>query len=265
MLKKRIMDTLRTFSDPSLSDPSLLLRLAPRPTQGIPSACLVCAQKLRNEQICSGCQLQLPYLDEAQRLCQSCALPLSGTSPYCGRCLSAPPAFECCRIPFRYDYPLKRLIQRFKYRGQLAYGRLLAEQMLAYLQTDWRQQAPLAETDWLIPVPMHWSRRLKRGFNQTELLARDLAGPLGLTVHTGLCRRQRPTQPQEGLSRRERQQNLRRAFTLCPGAGAQLEGRSLVILDDVVTTGSTVRELSRLMMAAGASRVEVWALARTPE
>ena len=260
MHKKRIMDRL-----PTLSDPGLLVRLAQRPIKGIPSACLVCAQELRNAQICSGCQLQLPYLDDAQRLCQSCALPLNTEGIYCGRCLCTPPLFECSRIPFRYDYPLKRLIQRFKYRGHLAYGRLLAEQMLAYLQADWRQAIPLGRVDWLIPVPMHWSRRLKRGFNQTELLARDLAGPLGLRVHTGLCRRQRPTQPQEGLSRREREQNLGRAFTLCPGARAQLEGRSLVILDDVVTTGSTVRELSRMMMAAGASRVEVWALARTPE
>ena len=260
MLRKRIADTFQT-----LAERSRLQRPAPRLSRGLPSACLVCAQELRNEQICGGCQLQLPYLDDAQCLCQSCALPLSGASPYCGRCLAAPPAFECCRIPFRYDYPLKRLIQRFKYRRQLVYGRLLAEQMLAYLQTDWRQQAPLAEVDWLIPVPMHWSRRLKRGFNQTELLARDLAGPMGLRVHTGLCRRQRLTQPQEGLSRREREQNLQRAFTLCPGARAQLEGRSLVILDDVVTTGSTVRELSRMLVASGASRVEVWALARTPE
>lgn len=244
---------------------TLFRALSNRSFQGFPDACLVCGRELWNERLCGGCQWQLPYLDEAHNLCRSCALPLSGASAYCGRCLSAPPAFECCRIPFRYDYPLKRLIQRFKYQGQLAYGRLLAEQLLAYLQTDWRQQAPLAEIDGLIPVPMHWSRRLKRGFNQTELLARDLAGPLGLKIHTGLCRRRRPTRPQEGLSRREREQNLRRAFALSPGAKAQLEGRSLVLLDDVVTTGSTVRELSRLLVASGASRVEVWALARTPE
>ena len=243
----------------------LFRTLTNRGFRGVPDACLVCGRELWNERLCGGCQLQLPYLDNARQLCQNCALPLSWASPYCGRCLSAPPAFECCRIPFFYDYPLKRLIQRFKYRGHLAYGRLLAEQMLAYLQNGWHQPTPMGGADWLIPVPMHWSRRLKRGFNQTELLARDLARPLELRVHTGLCRRHLPTQPQEGLSRRERERNLRRAFILCPGAQAQLEGRSVVLLDDVVTTGSTMRELSRLLMDAGASRVEVWALARTPE
>jgi len=243
----------------------LFRTIANRGFRGLPNACLVCGRELWNERLCGGCQLQLPYLDNAQHLCQNCALPLTTAGPYCGRCLSAPPAFECCRIPFFYDYPLKRLIQRFKYQGQLACGRLLAEQMLAYLQNAWRQPAPMDGADWLIPVPMHWSRRLMRGFNQTELLARDLARPLGLRVHTGLCRRQRRTQPQEGLSRRERERNLKHAFTLRPGAGAQLQGRSVVLLDDVVTTGSTVRELSRLLVASGAGRVEVWALARTPE
>lgn len=231
----------------------------------LPNPCLLCGEPSSGERLCAGCALALPYLEQAPYRCELCALPLEGEARYCGRCLSAPPPFERCRAAFRYDYPLDHLIHHFKYHRRLAHGRALADLLAEHL---WAARAEADKDAWpelLIPVPMHWSRRLRRGFNQTELIAQDLARQLDIPMHSRLCRRRRRTPAQQGLSRRERERNLHRAFTLVPAAHRLLAGRRVALLDDVVTTASTARELSGLLLEAGAVEVEVWALARTPE
>ncbi len=230
----------------------------------LPNPCLLCARPVKGEQLCSGCAFSLPYLEPSGYRCDLCALPLAEEASYCGRCLSEPPPFERCRAAFRYDYPLDYLIHHFKYHRQLAFGRALANLLAEHLRAARAETHAQAWPEMLLPVPLHWSRRLRRGFNQTELMAADLGRALALPVHSRLCRRNRRTPAQQGLSRKQRERNLRRAFSLTPGASEILAGRRVALLDDVVTTTSTARELSRLLLNAGAREVELWALARTP-
>lgn len=232
--------------------------------QLLPTTCLLCGCRLAGDLLCGGCELDLPHLLKADSLCQQCALPLTGTSTFCGHCLRQPPAFSHSVIPFSYQKPFDFLVRNFKYRGNLVCGRLLAQVLTRYLQHVYADQQ-LELPTLIVPVPMHWTRRLRRGFNQTEFLARHLATPLHLPVATRLCRRQRRTVAQQGLSRIARQQNLRRAFTLAPDAEKILNGKCVALLDDVVTTTATARELSKLLLNAGARSVHIWALARTPD
>lgn len=230
----------------------------------IPQPCLLCDLP-STERLCQGCRFQLPYLTRYRHHCSLCALPLSTDSHYCGHCLQEPPPFERCRLACSYEFPLDHLIHAFKYQRQLTAGRALSELLIEHLQAE-RQDTE--DADWpqlLVPVPMHWSRRFKRGFNQTELLARDLGRALALPVRSRVCRRQQRTQAQQGLTRTARIHNLRNAFELRPNASGTVSGKRIALVDDVVTTTSTVRALSRLLKSAGATSVEVWAIARTPE
>jgi ComF family protein len=232
--------------------------------QLLPTTCLLCGCRLEGDLLCTGCELDLPHLLSAGDLCQQCALPLPSTSAFCGHCLRQPPAFSQSVIPFSYQKPLDFLIHGFKYRGNLVYGRLLAQSLVQYLQYFYVDHA-LALPSCIIPVPMHWTRRLHRGFNQTEFIARHIARPLQLPVETQFCRRRRRTRAQQGLSRSARQHNLRAAFAVTSEAENILQGKCVALLDDVVTTTATARELSQLLIKAGAASVHLWALARTPE
>ena len=123
----------------------------------------------------------------------------------------------------------------------------------------------LSLPELIVPVPLHWTRRWRRGFNQAEMLGWDLAQAMNIPLMTRLCRRTQRTPSQRGLSRTQRQQNLRNAFSLSRHAQTALEGKCVALLDDVVTTTSTVRALSTQLIEAGAAEVHVWAVARTPE
>lgn len=237
-----------------------LKTLLPAPAQ----PCLLCAAP-GTRLLCPDCQFDLPYLTRYPNRCAICALPLPGDSRYCGPCLQTPPAFERCRVVCSYEYPLDHLIHTYKYRRRLSAGRALSELLVDQLRAE-REEADEAQwPELLIPVPMHWTRRLQRGFNQTELLAADLGRALGHPVLSRACRRRRRTPAQQGLTRAARTHNLRSAFALTPEGRAQIRGRRIALIDDVVTTTSTVRALSRLLQEAQARTVEVWALARTPD
>jgi len=147
------------------------------------------------------------------------------------------------------------LIGRLKFQGQLHLVEPLAR-LLAGELGDLRE-AP----DLLVPVPLHPQRLRERGFNQSLELARVLARHYGLKLDGRLCRRTRATPPQSGLNRNQRGENLRGAFTIAGDPA----GRRLALLDDVITTGATVRALGKALLQAGAAAIEVWTLARTPD
>lgn len=234
----------------------------------LPTTCLLCGCGLGGELLCSGCEFDLPHLIKASRLCFQCSIPLSSDGEpsdgdFCGHCLRRPPAFSHSVIPFSYQHPLDFLIHSFKYRRQLACGNALAQALAAYIQHHYEEtRQPWPEM--IIPVPLHWTRRWQRGFNQAEVIGFELAQKLDLPLLSHLCRRRKPTPHQKGLSRAERQQNLRGAFEVKAGA-EQIQGRCVALLDDVVTTTATAREVSELLIKNGARAVHVWALARTPD
>lgn len=229
----------------------------------LPTTCLLCGCGLRGELLCAGCELDLPHLTKAGRLCRQCALPLASEGEFCGQCLHKPPAFSCSVIPFSYRHPLDFLIQSFKYRRKLACGRALAQAMAAHIHHHY-QETHQHWPEVIIPVPLHWTRRWQRGFNQAEVIGYELAHRLGIPLATYLCQRRQRTPSQKGLSRAERQKNLRRAFVLAADP-AQIQGKCVALLDDVVTTTTTAREVSDLLLKKGAREVHVWALARTPD
>ena len=117
--------------------------------------------------------------------------------------------------------------------------------------------------DLLIPAPMHWLKRWQRGFNQAEFLAQHIARELQIPLATKIVKRTHKTPAQKELTRSQRQQNLRKAFAISEKNRVQINGKRIAIIDDVVTTTATVRELSQLLIRAGAKEVQVWALART--
>lgn len=233
----------------------------------LPQFCACCQQQLPHTTdlaLCNECHFALPWLGHC---CAVCSLPLDaqasicGTS-ICGKCLREPPGFTHSKIPFRYDYPLNHLILDFKFNHHFARGKLLSQLLIDFLQDAYKDQAL---PDALVPVPIHPWKQFRRGFNQSELLTRDIAGLLSLTVHYQLCYRQQQSPSQKDSSKQARRDNLKNAFAIDARKAALIKGQHLALIDDVVTTGATVDELSRLLLQQGAASVVVWALARTPE
>lgn len=213
-----------------------------------PARCLLCAAPGPDCGLCAGCLTDLPWLRHA---CSRCALPLDSETALCGGCLRRPPPFTASLALFRYAWPADRLLTAFKYGQRFAAGRTLGE--LLARRAAAAGQRPQA----LLPVPLHPARLRQRGFNQARELARHIAGRLEIPVADGLCARVRATPQQASLDARTRRRNLRGAFrVLAPPP------RHLVLIDDVMTTGSTARELTLCLQRAGAERVDVWCVAR---
>jgi ComF family protein len=202
--------------------------------------------------LCAGCEADLPLNDKA---CEHCAEPLPpahSALALCGRCLLRPPVFDACVAPFRYAFPVDRMIQGLKYRGELVYGRVLGQLLARHLAR--RESRP----ELVIPVPLGLARYRERGFNQARELALPVCKAFGLTLSSDLISRHRETQEQASLDRNERLKNTQHAFALT----APLTARHVAIVDDVVTTGSTANEISKVLRAAGVEWIEVWAVAR---
>ncbi|MCG5536158.1 ComF family protein [Ectothiorhodospira mobilis] len=216
-----------------------------------PPLCLCCgAPGQGGMDLCPDCARELPLAGPA---CQRCARPLpAAAGPICGDCLRHPPAFDAARAALRYQWPVDTWIARFKFRGRLNHGRLLARLMA-------RQLLPGAQPpDCILPVPLHRHRLAQRGFNQAAELARPLARALQVPLVPDAVRRTRATPPQQTLSAARRRHNLRGAFTVRAG----FTPGHVLLVDDVMTTGSTLDELARRLKAAGVRRVEVWVAAR---
>lgn len=228
----------------------------------LPDHCACCHRQLHGDTylaLCNECHFALPWL---QHCCSICSLPLESSATICGKCLLRQPAFSGSKIPFRYDHPLNHLILDFKFNHHFARGKLLSQLLIDFLQDAYREQRL---PDVLVPVPIYKWRRFKRGFNQSELLARDIAQSLQITTYTRLCYRTHHVQSQKDSGKQARLGNLKNAFGIDIRKSALIKGKHLALIDDVVTTGSTVDELSKLLLQHGAASVVVWALARTPE
>jgi ComF family protein len=208
--------------------------------------------------ICMACETELPWLGDH---CQTCALPLPAAGMTCGQCLQQPPPFEQVIAPWTYGFPVDSLITRFKHSTKWPYGRLLAELLAQSLQ--YRFDEALQRPDALVPVPLAAKRLRQRGFNQASMLARWLSAILGIPCDEQLLKRIQDTSAQQDLKADDRKKNLLNAFALTPGA--PIKGRHLALVDDVLTTGATAQALARLLMNAGAARIDIYCLARTPK
>ncbi|WP_156042748.1 ComF family protein [Marinobacterium lacunae] len=204
--------------------------------------------------LCEACHSDLPWLISACHQCGEPIPPRSDDIQLCRHCQQSPPAFDRTHAAFAYTFPINQLIPAIKYNRRpeaLGWLSLVFAQML-----EDRIDSP---PELLLPVPLHPWRALKRGFNQAGLIAGELGRHLRLPVHQGLIRKRRATASQAGLDRSTRSANLFGSFRLTGTIPAHV-----ALIDDVMTTGSTAQELARLLKGAGAQRVEVWVLARTP-
>ena len=216
--------------------------------------CAVC-HAWNRERICAAClRLYVP----AQTRCQRCGLSLASGQAICGRCLSEPPPLAATHIAFDYAFPWDALLQRFKFRAGLELQQALAERLLDAVQSAERP-------DLILPVPLSDKHLRERGYNQAQLLAEPVARGLALPCPNGCLLRVRDSAQQAMLDRAARIKNVKGVFAVDPLRVAELRGRHVAVVDDVMTSGATVFEIGRVLLAAGAASVQAWVLARTPE
>lgn len=225
----------------------------------LPPRCLGCRTAVETQgRLCATCWSALVFLTPPQ--CRICGYPLPHVlpdAPLCPACVAEPPAFDRARAALRYDEGARGLILAFKHADRTditpAFGRWLMR----------AGEELFADTDLLVPVPLHRWRLLRRGYNQAADLANAVARQAGLPVLPDLVQRIRATRSQQGLSGRARRDNLGPgAFRVHPWHRRRVAGRRLVLIDDVLTTGATVAACARVLRRAGAERVDVLTLAR---
>lgn len=218
--------------------------------RAFPPACVLCLDPGQPPalDLCSGCEQDLPWL---ARPCPGCALP-SGAGQRCAACERHPLPFDAAFAPLAYDFPVDHLVRGLKYHRDLAAGRVLGTLL------GQRAGARNGAVQALLPVPLHRRREADRGYNQAAELARHAGGMLDLPVVDDLVLRRHPTAEQAGLDADARRRNLAGAFAV----HGVLRHRRYAIVDDVMTTGSTMAELAIALRAAGAEYVEAWAVAR---
>lgn len=217
----------------------------------LPPRCLLCHEAgAEGRDLCSACAQPLqPY-----PACRQCALPLPEAAPACGRCLRHPPPYTHTLALGMYAFPLDRLLPRFKFHADLAAGRELAHLLATAAHHAERPQA-------LVPVPLHPQRLRERGYNQALELARPVARTLDLPLLPHALQRLRATAAQSQLSATARRRNVRGAFAASTHAALPAH---VALIDDVMTTGATLAECSRVLLRAGAQRVDLWVVARAP-
>jgi ComF family protein len=221
----------------------------------LPPTCVLCAGPGQVEcDLCAACSADFPANTNA---CAGCAEQLTGEidgERLCGACLRRRPRYDRVHCAYRYGYPVDHLIRALKYHERISYARVLGELLAKSLSSTER-------TDWpevIIPTPLAERRYGERGFNQAIEIGKYVAEALDVPLRTDLLARIRDTREQAGLDRVERRKNVRGAFAM----RAPTAATHVAILDDVVTTGSTVSEIARVLKRAGVERVEVWAVAR---
>ncbi|MAN72595.1 MAG: amidophosphoribosyltransferase [Henriciella sp.] len=191
--------------------------------------------------------------------CRQCALPLDtdlGEESLCGKCAAKPPRWDAARAALAYDDTSRKLVLDLKHAGR-------RDGLTTF--ASWMTQAAgdlLEEADLIVPVPLHYRRLVKRGFNQSGWLAQGLARKSGIPASIDTLVRRKPTPSQGGLSARERWRNVRAAFAVRDGARARIEGARILLVDDVFTTGATLSACSLALRRAGAAHIGVVVLAR---
>lgn len=224
----------------------------------LPPRCLSCGETVAEPgTLCGICWPLLSFI--APPLCAACGFPFDydpGSGALCGECMRDPPPFERARTVLRYDEHSRELVISFKHRDRTdaapAYGKWMARAGAEIL----------ADADVIIPVPLHRFRLISRRYNQSAELCHALSRETGLPHNPNLLARTRPTPTQSRLTRPERERNVRGAFALRPDARRSLQGRRIVLVDDVMTTGATVTACCKTLMRGGAAAVDVLTLAR---
>lgn len=211
--------------------------------------CVLCGIAA-NQDLCDPCIAHLPQLPDDH--CPICLWPVP-TAEICGACLKKPPAFTRTIAALRYSFPIDALIHSFKYQANLAIAPILADLLIKKLT------AIESRADVIIPMPLHPIRLRERGFNQAMEISRYISKHMGIMLLPDSCSRIKHTLPQAGLPWKNRQKNIRKAFS----CKIDLSGKHVALVDDVMTTGATLNELAKTLRQQGAAEISNWVVART--
>lgn len=224
-----------------------------------PPQCLICEALVPTHgTLCTGCWGEVSFITEPA--CAACGLPLEvavDEATLCGECLRERPPFSRARSAFLYDEHSRAMILKLKYQDDL---------YLARIYGPWLKSAGsilIANSDVIVPVPLHYRRMVRRRYNQSLQLARALARHTQLPLVADGLKRIRATVQQTGLTKPQREKNVKGAFVLNEKKRAQIQGKSVLLIDDVMTTGATIHACTNTLLKAGASNVNVLTLART--
>lgn len=231
----------------------MLLRLLQRQLDRFfPFYCQMCGEKAdARVEICQSCKEGLPWILNE---CAQCSRPLvRAEDTFCGHCIAHPPVYQKAIVMFRYEGVVRQTIVRMKFHRSTASIRLLAGLMAEHLRHI-DLESPL-----ILPVPLHGKRMRQRGYNQSAEIAKELSSLLSWSVNLDLLAKSRHTLPQTGLSGALRRKNVKGAFEV----KGNLSGQSVLLIDDVVTTDSTISECAAALLKAGAGQVFVCAVARS--
>ena len=224
----------------------------------LPPRCVSCEAPVESQgRLCADCWGKVRFLEEP--MCACCGVPFEfahGAGTLCGACAATAPRFRRARSVFVYDDGSREIVLRFKHADRTdaapVFGAWLAR----------AGAAMLARAEVVAPVPLHRARLFRRRYNQAALLANAAGRAAGVAVAADLLQRVRNTPVQGGLSRVQRYANVRGAFRVRPGRRAAVDGRVVVLVDDVMTTGATADSCARALLGAGAVHVDVLTLAR---
>ncbi len=224
-----------------------------------PPRCMACGILLDgppDASFCPACFSLIRFV--APPLCPCCGIPLTGAGAdhLCGDCILSRPPYAIARAVARYEAVLLDAIHVFKYKGKITTGEVLGKMMAEYVYPDFS----IADYSLIVPVPLHGKRLRERGFNQAVILAREISRRFSIPLDFLTLRRQVFTEPQVNLGKDQRTANVRGAFAV--KNGKKVEGQRIILVDDVYTTGSTVKECAGALMKHGAVEVAVLTLAR---
>ena len=225
----------------------------------LPPRCPVTGDVVEQQgQIASHAWGALHFIGQPQ--CQSCGVPFSHhseTELKCADCVYYPPEFDQARSALVYDEASRKLILEFKHGDQTQHA-------LAFVPWLMRAgQSLIVDSDIVIPVPLHRMRLWRRRYNQAALIAKELSQAMSMPYRPDLLLRKKATASQGHLSPKQRTENVKRAFRVQEELTPMIKGKTVLLVDDVYTTGATVRECARVLKAAGAARVNVLTVART--
>ena len=226
--------------------------LLDRLSTALPSQCAVC-HAWPAQPLCEACVARFA---QPRPRCRSCALPVPEGVERCGACIKDAPPLDQCLAAVPYEYPWSGLVTRYKFGARPGWSAALA---LLMRSAPWVEPA-LEAADLVVPMPLSRERLRQRGFNQALELARHLAP--GKTNAT-LLQRRRDTPAQSALPREQRLRNVRGAFGVARGREPELQGRRVLLVDDVMTSGATLFAAAQVLRAAGASHITGLVLART--
>ncbi len=227
-----------------------------------PPKCVACrADVTAGASLCLSCWQTLSFIDEP--VCEALGIPFDydqGDGALSPAAIAEPPAWDRARAAVAFTETARHLVHLLKYNDAQEAGLVMARMMLG------PGRKLIAECDWLVPVPLHRRRLWRRRFNQAAVLARVLSRQTGKPMLHDVLLRASPTRSQVGLTAEERRRNVRRAFAVPPERRPAIEGKAVLLIDDVRTTGATVEACAAVLKQAGAARVDVlsFALVLTP-